>query len=203
MSLVLCDDHDLFRDALAGALTSMGHRVLASTSDPEQLPGLVSLRQPRACLVDVSFHGRPRLDAAAALRESHPGTVVLLLTGAAPPPVWQAFDERVVDGVISKACDVSMLDAAIRRGLAGERVVEGWPGYQEREPADDYGFEPLTEREHEILVLIVEGVSTQMMAATLGVSSNTVRTHVQHVLRKLQVHHRSKAARCALDLGLV
>lgn len=203
MSLVLCDDHDLFRDALAAALTSLGHRVLASTADPEKLPGLVALSHPRACLVDVSFQGSPRLDAAAAVRDSHPGTVVLLLTGDAPPPVWQAFDDHVVDGVISKTCDVTMLDAAIRRGLAGERIVEGWPGYQERDLTDDSGFEPLTDREHEILRLIVEGVSTQMMAATLGLSSNTVRTHVQHVLRKLQVHHRSKAARCALDLGLV
>jgi DNA-binding NarL/FixJ family response regulator len=67
----------------------------------------------------------------------------------------------------------------------------------------DDGIEPLTDREREILRLIVQGVSTQMMADSLGVSSNTVRSHVQNVLRKLRVHHRSKAARYAVESGLV
>jgi DNA-binding CsgD family transcriptional regulator len=60
----------------------------------------------------------------------------------------------------------------------------------------------LTDRERDVLRLIVAGLSTQRMSATLGVSTNTVRTHVQHVLAKLGVDRRSKAIRVAVELGL-
>ena len=63
--------------------------------------------------------------------------------------------------------------------------------------------EPLTAREREVIALLVDGVSTALMAESLGVSTNTVRSHVQNVLRKLGVHHRSKAAHRAVELGLV
>ena len=202
MSVLLCDDHDLFRDALASALTARGHKVVDSVRDPDHLTQRVGLLRPDVCLLDVSFDGEDRLDVAVDLRRTGPPTVLLLLTAAAPAPVWQVFDDRIVDGVVSKVCHVADLDAAIRRSLAGERVVQGWPG-RVTAGHPDAGFEPLTEREREILLLIVEGVSTQTMADVLGVSSNTVRTHVQNVLRKLQVHHRGKAVRRALDLGLV
>jgi DNA-binding CsgD family transcriptional regulator len=61
----------------------------------------------------------------------------------------------------------------------------------------------LTVRELEVLHLIVQGASTSVMAVNLGVSGNTIRTHVQSVLRKLDVHGRGKAARVAVDMGLV
>ncbi len=202
MSLVLCDDHDLFRDALAGALTRLGHEVVDSVAAPEDLVPRVTLYRPRACLLDVSFHGHERLDLAERVRAARPETRVLLLTGTATPAVWEAYDGHLVDGVLSKTIDVATLDAAIRRGLDGARVVEGWRT-RPMDQHDDPLVEPLTTREREILRLIVQGVSTEMMATTLGVSSNTVRTHVQHVLRKLGVHHRGKAARRALERGLV
>jgi DNA-binding NarL/FixJ family response regulator len=201
MSLVLCDDHGMFLDALSMALTARGHRVLATSHDPDEVVRLVRETRPRGCVLDVSFGGRPRIEAAGAVRAAHPKTAVLVLTGADTPDVWGAFHDRVVDGVVSKGCDVEVLDRSIRRVLDGERVVEGWA----RIPAvtQDDGIEPLTDREREILRLIVQGVSTQVMADSLGVSSNTVRSHVQNVLRKLRVHHRSKAARYAVESGLV
>jgi DNA-binding NarL/FixJ family response regulator len=154
-------------------------------------------------VLDVSFGGRPRIDAARGIRVARPDTAVLLLTGADSPDVWEAFQDRVVDGVVTKGCDVEVLDRSIRRVLGGERVLEGWDRVPDPPAHADDGIEELTDREREILRLIVQGVSTQMMADSLGVSSNTVRTHVQNVLRKLRVHHRGKAARYAVDSGLV
>jgi DNA-binding NarL/FixJ family response regulator len=203
MSLVLCDDHGMFLDALSMALTARGHRVLATSHDPDEVVRLVRETRPRGCVLDVSFGGRPRIEAAGAVRAVRPETAVLLLTGADTPDVWGAFQDRLVDGVVSKGCDVEVLDRSIRRVLDGERVLEGWSRIPDPPARTDDGIEELTDREREILRLIVKGVSTQMMADSLGVSSNTVRTHVQNVLRKLRVHHRSKAARYAVESGLV
>lgn len=202
MSILLCDDQDLFRDSLADVLRSLGHEVVDSLAGADQLADRVARHRPRTCLLEVCFGGEERLDAARAAREAEPSTTLLVLTGTVSPQVWHAFEEGLVDGVLSKTIDVPALDTAIRRSLRGERVVEGWTPPRRTEAPDPL-VEPLTDREREILRLIVQGVSTEMMATTLGVSSNTVRTHVQHVLRKLQVHHRGKAARHALDRGLV
>lgn len=202
MSILLCDDHDLFRDPLAEVLRSLGHQVVESLPGVDQLADRVAEHRPRTCLFDVSVRGEERLDVARRAREAAPGTALLVLSGSVSAAVWHAFEDGVVDGVLSKTIDIPTLDTAIRRSAEGERVVEGWTAPVRHEPTDPL-VEPLTDREREILRLIVEGVSTEMMASTLGVSSNTVRTHVQHVLRKLQVHHRGKAARRALDRGLV
>ncbi len=202
MSLLLCDDHDMFRDSLAEVLTSLGHEIVDSVAGPERLVDRVARHQPRTCLLDVCFQGEERLDVARRVREASPGTTLLVLTGTVSPAAWSAFKDGLLQGVLSKTIDVPRLDTAIHRSLGGERVVEGW-ALPPRPETPDPLVEPLTDREREILRLIVEGVSTEMMATTLGVSSNTVRTHVQHVLRKLQVHHRGKAARRALDRGLI
>lgn len=202
MSVLLCDDHDLFRDSLADVLRSLGHHVLDSVAAPDRLADSVARHRPRTCLLDVCFRGEERLDVARQAREAAPDTALLVLTGTVSPAVWRAFEDGLVDGVLSKTIDVPALDTAIRRSVDGARVVEGLTAPRRQETADPL-VEPLTDREREILRLIVAGVSTEVMASTLGVSSNTVRTHVQHVLRKLQVHHRGKAARQALDRGLV
>jgi DNA-binding NarL/FixJ family response regulator len=86
--------------------------------------------------------------------------------------------------------------------VAGERVLVGWPAAVAplRRTTD---LDLLTDREREVLELITDGVPTAVMAQRLGVSVNTVRTHVRSVLHKLGVHQRAKAARAAVELGLL
>jgi DNA-binding NarL/FixJ family response regulator len=202
MSLVLCDDHTMFLDALAGALTGLHHDVAAACLDPGPLVDVVREMHPDGCVLDVRFGGRSRLDAAFDVHEAAPDTAVVLLTGAVTAAEWDAYDRGVVNGMISKALDVDDLDRCLQRILAGERLVAGF-SRPAPTPTPAEMLEPLTERETEVLRLIVEGVSTQSMATRLEVSANTVRTHVQNVLRKLRVHHRSMAACRAVELGLV
>jgi two-component system, NarL family, nitrate/nitrite response regulator NarL len=203
MSLLLCDDHHMFLDALTTALTARGHDVVAVTDNPLALPDLVDACHPDGCVVDVRFHGRPQLGAVAELRRRAPGIPVLLLTGACDAEVRAAYDTGLVDGVVNKACDVAVLDAALRRILAGGRAVEGCLVEAPRARPAVSSFDQLTDREQEVLAMITHGASTEAMALTLGVSTNTVRTHVQNVLNKLGVHHRTKAAALAFELGLV
>jgi DNA-binding NarL/FixJ family response regulator len=202
MSLVLCDDHRMFVDALALALRARDHDVAATCSDLQALPGVLRQARPDLCVLGVQYGGRARPEVAEMVRASVPGISVLVLTGWPTENLWRLYDSRTIDGLVSKSVDIRTVDLAVRRVLAGEHLVEG---LTRPVPAASRGpdTEPLTAREREVITLLVDGVSTALMAESLGVSTNTVRSHVQNVLRKLGVHHRSKAAHRALELGLV
>lgn len=193
MKLVLGDDHRMFLDALSAGLALRGHDVVGATEHLEDLVDLVDSRHPDLCLLDIDFGGRSVLEPAAVIRETNPDVRLVLLSGAVPSEVWLAFDDRLVDGVVSGFCALSVLDRAIERVRAGERVVEGLarPGSPRRSIG---GTTRLSRRERAVVSLLMRGASTEQMAAELGVSTHTVRTHVQSVLRKLGVNSRAKAA---------
>jgi DNA-binding NarL/FixJ family response regulator len=200
MTLVLCDDHAMFRDALADALRARGHEVLG-VSGGRGMVAMVTEHHPDVALIDGFPADRSGVIVAAQLATRSPRTAVILLTAADAATVWQAVDSGAVAGAVSKDNDLTTVERVISRVLAGERVVEGWLRPAAR-PHDRPGWpHPLTAREQQILAFLVEGVSTNYMAERLGVSTHTIRTHVQNVLRKLGVHGRGKAARIAVQLG--
>lgn len=204
MRLVICDDHGLFLDALVMVLTRLGHEVVASSECLDEAVNLAAANHPDVCLLDVNFGGTTRLDAMARIKRHEPRTGVLLLTGMASEEVWTAYDAGEVDGVLNKVCGIPVLERAIRAVASGERVVEGFarrpsPPVLHPQPRPDR----LTEREREVLRLLSRGVSTEQMANQLGVSVNTIRTHVQNVLHKLGVNGRGKAVHLAMNMDLV
>lgn len=203
MRLVACDDHGLFLDALVMVLTELGHDVVAATESLDEAVSQTAAKQPDVCLLDVAFGGRSRMDAVSLIRRDEPLVGLLLLTGMASEDVWCAYDAGAVDGVVNKVCGIEVLERAIHAVASGERVVEGFtrrprPPVLHSQPRPDR----LTEREREVLRLLTRGVSTDQMARELGVSINTVRTHVQNVLHKLGVNGRSKAVHLALTMDL-
>ncbi len=202
MRLVLCDDHDMFLDALMTALTYLGREIQAVSQRADEVVDLVVEHQPEVCLLDVMFTVGSGLDAAVLIRERAPAVKVLLLTGAATDEVWDAYDRRVVDGVVNKVCDIDVLQASISRVAGGERVVEGWTRPAQA-PGPEEDTQTLTGRERQVLALLVDGATTGLIADELGISGNTVRSHVQNVLNKLGVHNRSKATRMALSRHLL
>jgi DNA-binding NarL/FixJ family response regulator len=201
--LVLCDGQRMLLDVLAPALTDVGHVVTDVCSQPDFLPGLVARRRPEGCLLEASYHGTTRLDAVAAVRMSVPETVIVLLTADADRPVWQAYDDGVVDAVVSKSSSFADVVSVLRAAQLGRGVVTGFarPGPRTLPPQRD--LESLTRRERQVLDLLVEGLPTTAIATRLGVSKNTVRTHVASVLRKLRVHDRRNAVSSAVPLGIV
>lgn len=202
MRLVLCDGHGMFLDALVMALTSLGHDVVSSCERLDELESRTDVHQPDLCLLDVGVDGRSGLDVASRIRRRHPHIGLLLLTGTSTEGVWRAHDTGVVDGLVNKICDIALLDRAMSRVIAGERVVEGFARPVSRQ-VDGPRSHGLTTREQEVLWLLTRGVSTDQMACELGVSTNTVRTHVQNVLHKLGVTGRSKAVHLAMHMDLV
>ena len=201
MRLVLGDDHRMFLDALTAGLESRGHDVVGCSDRVDDLVGVVEEGQPDLCVLDVDFGGRSVLGTAATIRERHPEISLVLLSGEAPAEVWSAYEAGVVDGVVNKLCDLSALNRALERVRAGERVVERFarPVRPRRSTCE---AARLSGRESAVMSLLVQGASTEEMATELGVSTHTVRTHVQSVMRKLGVNSRTKAASMGVALGL-
>ena len=199
MRLVLCDRQTMFVEALCAALTDFGHEVTA-TDQEDRLTELVTGAPPEVCVVDTQRGNA--LALGAALREQFPDMRLLALVGSVLPDVWTALDDGVLSGVVNKACDIVLVERAIRQVAEGQPVLEGF-----RRPVVVAQRRPerglLTDRERAVLMLLSRGASTDAMAVELGVSPNTVRTHVQNVLHKMGVNGRRQAARLVWERELI
>jgi DNA-binding NarL/FixJ family response regulator len=200
--LVLCDNHEMFLDALALALTIRGHDIVAICRSQQEAVDQVISHAPDVCVLDAILSDGSGLDAATALRRAGTRTRTVMLTGAVTPAVWQAYDERLLDAMVNKTCDIGVLEKAIGDAVQGRRSAVGWsrPAVLHQRTSGEAA--ELTDRERQVLDYLVFGASTQTIADELGITGNTVRTHVQKVLQKLGVHGRGKAARVAVELSL-
>ena len=192
MRLAICDGQRLFATVLAAAFSQDGHEIVLTTDDARQL--LDNHLQPDLFLLDD-------LPTTEQLHNLHPRPYVVLLTDARDEQAWDAYDGGAVDAVVSKSCGLRTLVEAVEAVASGNHVAEGRPLPDRRRQRAV--VDALTTRELEVLRLVVRGYSTQRMADQLGVSTHTVRTHVQQVLRKLGVHGRGKIAGAAATAGLV
>jgi DNA-binding NarL/FixJ family response regulator len=197
MRLALSDDHQLFIESLAHVFEHRGHQVTVRTHDVDVLLDSVRDDPPQVCLLGVGLHRAPRVDVAAEVRRRAPGTRIVMLTSECGDVVWSAYDQRVVDAVVNKSLPLDAAENAADSVVRQQRVILGWS--RPRRPRWGDQADELTGREQEVLALIVRGLSTQQMSAELGVSTNTVRSHVQGVLRKLGVNSREKAATSTLQ----
>lgn len=206
--IVLGDAQTVFLDALRAILDQAGKRVVATTSTRADVLEAVRAWQPTICVSDDSFPDGPILDVIDDLGRSSPHTKVVLLTADGDPyQLRRALDAGVV-GYVHKMRGIGVLLDALRRVGAGELVVEG--SFARRTvavPAGEMRLRRLaaylTHRESECLALLVDGYGTAGIARRLGVSSTTVRSHIQAILTKLGAHSRLEAASLAVRYGLV
>jgi DNA-binding NarL/FixJ family response regulator len=199
VDVVVCDDHGMFADGLAEAL--VGADVRAATRDPVQATRLVEDHRPAVCLMGARYSGVERLDVLPLVRLASPETSVLLLATNPSTDAWKAFDGGQVAAIVSKECTLSAIQRALDRVRRGERFTVGIDRPSARQ--SQRGNVALTARERDVLRLTVAGGSTREMSRTLGISVNTVRTHVQHLLDKLGVSTRVQAAQLAVEERLL
>jgi DNA-binding NarL/FixJ family response regulator len=200
MRLLLCDGHRMFVESLALALGMRGWTAVPVEDRTGLDEALVEGCPDVVVVAEDNREPGDGLELAHELRESVPDVRLLLLVGSDGPEARAAYDEGVVDGLVSKGCDLRTVQRAIGRLAEGDRVLEGLPVGDEQVEAP---VETLTQREREVLALLLDGEPTAVMARRLGVSVNTLRSHLRQVFRKLDVNCRTKAARVALDLGLL
>lgn len=199
MRIVICDDHELLVEALSVALTDRGHDVVGSTTTLSNLVDLLAATLPDVCLLDLGLPLGDPLDLLPSIRTAAPDTAVVILSASVEEGIVLRALSAGAAGFVPKARPVSALCDALDVVAMGQLALE--PGLlasalRPAPPVEDpmwlLGF--LTGREWQVLRCLADGMSNREIAATLGVSPGTSRTHVQHVLAKLGVTSRLKAA---------
>jgi len=218
--ILVVDDHTLFRRGLTALLARDDHlHVVGDAADAGEALRRAQELQPDLILLDNHLPGVNGVDALPGLREAVPGVRVLMLTVSEDEQDLAAALRGGASGYLLKTVEGDALVAAIIRVMRGESVVaEEMTGklvaaYRDAaaaptragpgpaEPASPLAH--LSPREQEILRAIARGASNKEIGRELGIAETTVKIHVQHVLRKLDVSSRVQAAVIASEHGLV
>jgi two-component system, NarL family, nitrate/nitrite response regulator NarL len=203
--LVMCDDHRLFAEPFAAALTLRGHEVLLTTSPAEALRA-VDEREPDVCVMDLRFPEADGIAAVAELRRRHPSCPVVVLTGSEDVRDLTAAAEAGASGFLRKGQPVRAIFEALDRVVAGREVLmlpsPTGPAATRGDTELRQLVGHLTSRERQVLRHLVEAEDTRGIARALGVAPSTARTHLQSVLVKLGVHTRLQAVALVVAAGI-
>jgi NarL family two-component system response regulator LiaR len=203
---IIADDDPFARKMIKDALQRAGLIVIAEAHDGRQAVELTRHYRPDVVLMDVVM---PELDGIAATRrivKHDPDQLVVILTTADDDEIGLLGLRAGAVGFLAKDVDVDVLPQAIHGALGGEAAISRRLGKQlieqlRRSPEGAGGLRPvkspLTPREWEVIDLLAEEKSTDRIAAELVLSSETVRSHVKNILRKLDVRSREEAVAIA------
>jgi NarL family two-component system response regulator LiaR len=207
--VMLVDDHAMVRSGLAAFLLIFDDlSLVAEASDGVEALRLVEENRPDVVLMDMVM---PEMDGAAATRaikERFPEIQVLALTSFKEDQLVHQALEAGATGYLLKNISADQLAAAIRDAYVGrptlspeatQALIRATRVANQPTPL----LEPLTDREQEVLTLMVGGLSNAAIAEELVVSLSTVKFHVSNILAKLAVESRTEAVSLALQKGLV
>ena len=211
-SVVVADDQQLVRDGLRLILELSGIDVLGEAADGEEAVRLVLDRRPDVVLMDLRM---PRMDGIEATRRIHaagsPTRVLVLTTFEGEELTFRALRAGAC-GYLLKDAGGARLVAAVEAAAAGEmplapevvaRLVASYVQRPPAEPQNPARLAPLSDRERDVLALIGAGRSNPEIAAELFISLATVKSHVRHILAKLDLRDRPQAIVLAHECGLV
>lgn len=188
----------MVRGALASLLDlEPDIEVVAQVSRGDQVVAAALASMPDIALLDIEMPGRTGLDAADELGSALPTCRVLILTTFGRPGYLRRAMEGGAAGFLLKDAPASELAAAIRRAVAGERVVD--PALAAA--ALSQGESPLTPREHEVLLAARAHATVAELACALYLSPGTVRNHLSSAMQKLDARNRAEAVRVAEEKG--
>lgn len=208
--ILVVDDHTLFRRGIMALLAREPRfEVVGDAADAGEAQRRAQQLLPDVILLDNHLPGVRGIDALPALRQCAPLARILMLTVSEDESDLAAALRAGASGYLLKTMDGDDLARAIQRAMAGASVVAEEltgklvaalrePGREAAAPvttpAARSPLDSLSPREHEILQGIARGESNKEIARALGIAETTVKIHVQHILRKLNVASRVQAA---------
>ena len=198
VQVLIAEDQTMVREALAAllALEEDIEIVAEASRGDEVVPAALDVL-PDVALLDIEMPGGDGLSAAVALRERLPSCRVLIVTTFGRAGYLRRAMESGAVGFLLKDAPASELATAIRRTMAGERVVD--PGLAAAALSE--GKSPLTEREREVLAVSANGATIEDIARKLYLSEGTVRNYLSTAIQKLGARNRVEAARLAERQG--
>ncbi|WP_405821830.1 response regulator transcription factor [Streptomyces sp. NBC_01390] len=199
IKVLLAEDQSMVREALAALLglepdievvtqVARGDEVLSAARAHADLD---------VALLDIEMPGATGIEAAAQLHREFPSLKLVVLTTFGRPGYLRAAMEAGADAFLVKDAPAAQLAAAVRKVLAGERVID--PTLAAAALAD--GANPLTDREREVLRAAADGATNAELAKILHLSQGTVRNYLSTAIQKLTARNRTEAVRIAREKG--
>ncbi len=207
-TIVIADDHPLFRGALRQAIGSLmpTARVMETNGIEEMNGALAAERDVDLILLDLNMPGVQGFSGLIALRAGHPDIPVVIVSATEEATVIRRAIEFGASGFIPKSLDVDTIGSAIKAVLAGDSWTPpdiDLTATEDKETADLVRrLGTLTPQQVRVLMMLSEGLLNKQIAYELGVSEATVKAHVSAILDKLGVDSRTQAVIAAAKIGV-
>ncbi len=187
ITVLLADDHAVVRAGIRQFMESAADlRVVAEAEDGDQARRLIAAHRPDVAVLDIQM---PK------------ATGILILTAYDDDPYIRAGLAAGANGYVLKTAAPAGMIQAVRDVYEGKQVLD--PAIRARAVALDTIFEPLSDRELEVLALAARGYTNKAISAQLFISDRTVQGHMAHIYAKLQTNTRTEAVMRAVSLGLI
>lgn len=213
ISVLLVDDHAIWRDGVRSILEDTEFRVVGEAASGKEGVAAARELQPQIILLDIRMAGGDGLDALRTLKAEHPQTAVVMLSSYENPTYMARAVAGGAAGYLLKGLKRVELMAALRAVADGEmllsredlaRSLRGLnPSVNEAASTAHDLVHPLSEREVDVLRLLATGLGNRQIGELLFVTENTIKTHVVHIIGKLGVSDRVQAAVWAARHGLL
>jgi len=202
ITVLLVDDHSLVRRGFRRILEDESDmEVVGEAGNGEDSIKLAKQLHPQVVVMDCALPGMNGLEATRQIIEDAPNTAVLMLSMHTESTwVRQAIEAGAKGYVLKNAMDLE-LGAAIRKVAAGETVFD--PQVEQRSVLKGERSAALTQRELEVLQLIVDGKSNKEIATALDLSANTIAVHRANIMNSLGIHKTAELVVYAIRAGLV
>jgi DNA-binding NarL/FixJ family response regulator len=211
VTVVVVDDHPIWREGVARDLAAQGFVVVATVADSSFTARIAAATQPRVVVIDLDLDELSAVEAVRTIASTMPETRVLVLSERAEHrDVLEAVKAGAAGYLVKSASATELVDA-VRRTANGHAVFTAGLAdlvlgeYQRlaAEPEPRTKSVPrLSARETEVLKLVATGLTARQIATELSLSHRTVENHIQNTLRKLHLHNRIELVRFAISQGL-
>jgi DNA-binding NarL/FixJ family response regulator len=202
ITVLLADDHEVVREGLRLALLRSPHiRVVGEAPDGATAVALAERRKPDVVVMDLRMPEMDGIEATEEITRRVPEVKVLIFTAYSERALLQRGLESGARGYILKEAPHETLLRAIERVAAGDTFVD--PALMPSLTTAKDGTDVLTQREREILQLLADGMSNADVAGQLFISQETVKSHVRHILTKLEADTRTQAVAIALREAMI
>lgn len=198
-TVMIVDDHEVVRDAIAALLESSGRfSIISRLNQGDEAPDVARRLRPVIALLDIEMPGRSSFDTARSILAVSPGTKVVFLTGYAHGRYAKEAAQLGAAAFLLKS------DSSERILASLDRVISGKPPTSTISTGEDESTPSLglTPRELEVLKYIARGLSTKDMAETMCLSPRTVERHIERLMARLGIRDRLNLAIFAFKEGL-